>query len=429
MTATLFTNVDVFDGTGSPARRAEVLVEGNLITRVADGAGQLATDGATVLDRPGMTLIPGLVEPHGHVTYCDVPHLAALGEIPPEENVLRGLANAQVLLGSGYTSVYSGASSKVRCDVAIRDAIQSGLFAGPRYRAASPELTSTGALGDERQLHLYHESFGYIADGVDEVRRAVRTLSREGVDIVKMNISSDNFIRRGGGEHLSYSDAEVAAAAEEADQRGVWLSAHARADESVRLALRHGFRVIYHCEYITGETFDLLEAAKDDIFVAPVFGGLYTTAHEAGPYGVTPEIVAGTGVLDALEAFPAVVAELRSRGVRLLPGGDYGFAWNPIGTNARDLEHFVDALGFSPAETLKAATMWGGQIMGIDNLGLIRPGYLADLVLVDGDPLADITILQEPARIVLVMKDGVVYKDETGHGDRAHELATMGGRG
>ncbi|ODU06372.1 MAG: hypothetical protein ABS81_04985 [Pseudonocardia sp. SCN 72-86] len=410
---TLFRNVQVFDGTGSQSFRGEVLVEGNKITQVARGKDVLRCDGATVVDRPGATLMPGLVESHTHLSYCNVAKLESLGEIPPEENVLAAMANAKLMLDCGFTSLYSGASSKVRTDIAVRNALASGMFPGPRFRAASPELTSTGSLGDVAQLHMPHESFGYVADGADEVRRAVRMFAREGVDIVKVNISSDNYVRPHGGENLAYSEAEIAAASEEAHQRGVWLSAHARADASVQLAVKYGFRMIYHCEYIEGETFDHLESVRDKVFVAPTYGGLYSIAYEAGTYGLTEDIAEQTGAIEALEGFPAVVQELLNRGVRVLPGGDYAFAWNPIGNDARDLQHFVEALGFTPAQALMAATKWGGELMDMGKLGLVEPDYLADLILVDGDPLDDITVLQDTDRIVLVMKDGVVHKDLT----------------
>ena len=103
--------------------------------------------------------------------------------------------------------------------------------------------------------------------------------------------------------------------------------------------------------------------------------------------------------------------ELKKRGVRVLPGGDYGFAWNPIGTNARDIDHFVKLLDFSPMDAIRAATELGGQIMGLgDELGQVREGYLADLLLVDGNPLTDVTMLQNADRLLAIMKDGAFHK-------------------
>ncbi|NYH19293.1 amidohydrolase family protein [Paraburkholderia bryophila] len=408
----LFTNVKIFDGTGAPTFIGEVLVEGNLICTVAPGNGSIARESYyDVIDGKGMTLMPGLVEAHAHVTYSNMAKFNELGQIPLEEHTLLTLQNVKLMLDSGFTSLYSAASAKFRLEVAIRNAIDSGKFPGPRMRAASPELVATGGLGDERQYHMHHQGFEVIADGTDEVRRTVRTLVREGVDTVKVNISGDPFYgRHGFGHRLSYTEAEVAAAAEEAHMRGAWLSCHARADDSVKLALKYGFRVIYHCDFIEGETYDLLEAKRDSVFLAPAIGAIYTAAYEAEAWGITKEFAESRELFAMIEGCPKVYGELKKRGLRILPGGDYGFAWNPIGTNARDLEHFVNILGFTPAESLMAATKWGGEIMDIPNLGLISDGYLADLLLVDGDPVENIKLLQDRDNIKVVMKDGVYYK-------------------
>ncbi len=416
----LFTNVKIFDGTGSECFAGEVLVAGNIIKTVARGQRELARESSyDVIDGRGMTLMPGLVEAHAHVTYTNMAKFNELGQTPLEEHTLLTLENVKLMLDSGFTSLFSAASAKFRLEAVIRNAIDAGRFPGPRMRAASPELVATGGLGDERQYHMDHHGFEVIADGVDEVRRTVRTLIREGVDTIKVNISGDPFYGRPGfGRRLSYTDAEVAAAAEEANMRGAWLACHARADESVRLALKHGFRVIYHCDFIEGETYDLLEAQRDKIFLAPAIGAIYAAAYEAEPWGITKEFAESKDLFAMIETCPRVYGELKKRGLRILPGGDYGFAWNRIGTNARDLEHFVKLLGFTPAEALMAATKWGGEIMDIPNLGLVRDGYLADLLLVDGDPVQDIKLLQNRDNIRVVMKDGVYYKNaisETAH--------------
>jgi imidazolonepropionase-like amidohydrolase len=408
----LFTNVKIFDGTGAPTFVGEALVEGNLIRAVARGNGGITRESYyDTIDGNGMTLMPGLVEAHAHVTYSNMAQFGELGQIPIEEHTILALQNVKLMLDSGFTSLYSAASAKFRLEAVIRDAIDAGKFPGPRMRAASPELTSTGGLGDERQYHTNHQAFELIADGTEEIRRTVRLLIREGVDTIKMNISGDMFAGRPGfARRLSYTEAEVAAAAEEAHMRGAWLSCHARANPAVKLALKYDFRVIYHCDFIEGETYDLLEAKRDRVFLAPAIGVIYATAYEAEPWGIDREFVEKSELFTMLDQCPKVYGELRKRGLRILPGGDYGFAWNPIGTNARDLEHFVNILGFTPADALMAATKWGGEIMDIPNLGLVHDGYLADLLLVDGDPTENIKLLQDRDNIKVVMKDGVYYK-------------------
>lgn len=419
----IFKNVRIFDGTGAACFPGEVRVENNRITAVAKGTDQLPDSAdADVIDGGGKTLMPGLVEAHAHVTYTNFVKLKEMGQIPIEEHAIISLQNLKLMLDSGFTSLYSAASSKVRLEVALKNAVNDGRFPGPRFRAASPEVVATGGLGDERQLHMEHQGIELIADGPDEVRKAVRMLIREGVDTIKLNISGDNFVRKGFGARLSYTEAEVAAAAEVAHERGAWLSCHARADAAVKLALKYNFRCIYHCDFIEGETFDLLEAKRDSIFLAPALGILYTTAYEAADWGVTQEIARHMDLFEMLENAPRVYGELKKRGLRILPGGDYGFAWNPMGTNARDLEHFVKLLGFSPAAALMAATKWGGEIMGYPDLGLISEGYLADLLLVEGDPVEDIKLLQDRNNIKVIMKDGVYYKRES-QGDTEVSLA------
>ncbi|MDO8863787.1 amidohydrolase family protein [Haliea sp. E1-2-M8] len=415
MNPQLFTNIQIFDGTGSDCFPGEVLVEGNRVTAVSHGSNMLGRDpGIDVIDGRGMTLMPGLVEAHAHVTYSNMVHLKEMGEIPIEEHTILGLENMKLMLDSGFTSLYSAASSKMRLEVSLRNAVDAGRFAGPRMRAASPEIVATGGLGDDNQLHMHHQGIEVVADGADEIRKMVRLLIREGVDTIKLNISGDNFKRKDFGRQLSYTEEEVAAAAEVAHERGAWLSCHARADAAVRLALKYNFRCIYHLDFIEGETFDLLEEKRDSIFLAPAIGIIYTTAYEAGPWGITEEVAHHMDMFGMLETAPQVYAELKKRGMRILPGGDYGFAWNPMGTNARDLEHFVNILGFTPNEALMAATKWGGEIMDIPNLGLVKEGYLADLIMVDGNPVENIKLFQDRDNIRMVMKDGVYYKRDSG---------------
>ena len=147
------------------------------------------------------------------------------------------------------------------------------------------------------------------------------------------------------------------------------------------------------------------------VFVAPVLGNLYTTLNEAAPWGITRELAESRGIAHELDQGIENMKALHRRGVRVLIGGDYGFAWNPVGTDARDIAHFVDLLGFAPMDAILAATRIGAEIMGMgDRLGQVKPGYLADLLLVDGDPLEDVAILQQRDRLRAIMKNGAFWK-------------------
>jgi imidazolonepropionase-like amidohydrolase len=157
---------------------------------------------------------------------------------------------------------------------------------------------------------------------------------------------------------------------------------------------------------------EMLEANNDWVFVAPGINWLIATLYEAEAFGFPQEAAEAVGYKKELEMAIAGLREMHRRGVKVLPGGDYGFAWTPHGTYARDLEHFVELLGFTPMEAIISATAWGGQIMlRPDELGKVQPGYLADLLLVDGDPLADITILQDHDKLNYIMKDGKFHKE------------------
>ncbi|HVI91516.1 MAG TPA: amidohydrolase family protein, partial [Dongiaceae bacterium] len=151
--------------------------------------------------------------------------------------------------------------------------------------------------------------------------------------------------------------------------------------------------------------------AKDRHFVAPGIAWLVGTARHAGDYGIKPGSHMAQLYERELEIAVETTRKMHRRGIRVMTGGDYGFAWTPQGTNAKDLEYFVDMVGMSPMEAIVAATKYGGQAMGMANeLGQIKEGYLADLLLVDGDPVANVRVLQDKERILAIMKDGKFHK-------------------
>jgi len=258
---------------------------------------------------------------------------------------------------------------------------------------------------------MKRDSFAIVCDGPEEFRKVAREMVREEVDTLKINPSGDEFVPFAKARHTVMNDSEVAAVCEVAQSRDLRVAAHARSAEAVKMSLRHGCEIIYHATLMDDEALDLLEAAKDRIFVAPTLGIQITTLHEASDWGITTEVAESLGMRRELEIGAESMKELHRRGVKVLPGGDYGFAWNPIGTNARDLEHFVNYLNFTPMEAIVAATKYGGQIMMMgDELGLIKEGYLADLLIVDGDPVQDVSILQDSSRLLGIMKDGSFHK-------------------
>jgi len=424
MGRTLFTDVNILDCTGAQPYAGEVLVEGNRIKQIAKAGKKLPRDGAHTVDGGGATLMPGLIEAHGHISFCDTSTLEGLGDIPPEEHTLKTMKYAKVMLDQGFTAIFSAAAAKARLDVVIRNAIDAGEIPGPRMRAASPELTVTGGLGDVRRAHIYRETFAITCDGPDEFRKVAREMCREGVDTLKINPSGDEFIPFARAHQTVMNDAEVAAVAEVAKSRGKMLAAHCRSAESVKMALRHGVDVLYHCTLSDAEALDMLEAHKNRIFIAPAMGIMYATAvGEGSGYGIDSSHPVAISFKRELDMCIENMKKLKKRGLRILPGGDYGFAWNPIGTNARDIEHFVKLLDFKPMDAIMAATKLGGEIMGMGNeLGQIKVGYLADVLLVDGNPLSDVSILRDRDRLLAIMKDGAFHKEPRKRA-KAHQVA------
>ena len=403
----LIRNARVWDGSGAASFPADVLIENDRIQTVARSLGQLDAAGADVVDAKGMTLMPGMVEGHAHITFIDAPRPTDLGDTPPEEHTLIAARNARLLLDSGFTGAYSAASAKLRIDVVIRNAIEAGDLPGPRLRACGPEITVTGGLGDERKAHQFRDSFAIVADGAVEVTKLARLCIREGVDSIKLNISGDDFTSRGVPPRTVMSEDEVRAGVAVARDYGRMVNAHCRAAESVKRAVRCGVDVIYHCEHADEEALDLLEAAKDRVFVGPAIGLLQAAAQEA-PVGTFHPGMKRSFDL-GLEAASRAYPDMKKRGIRVVIGGDYGFARTPQGENARDIEHFVNFLGYSPTEALICATRYGAELMGIE-AGLVREGCLADFLLIDGDPVADVRVLQDRDRIVGIWKGGAAHK-------------------
>lgn len=412
MSVTCITGASVWDGVSDEARPATVLVEGNKIAKVIDGTEVPADLPADPIDGTGLTLMPGMVEGHCHPSFTGIMEPPELGRICPEQHMLLTAQNLKLLLSHGFTSAFEAASAKPMLGVVARDAIETGLIVGPRMRASSPEITTTAGLGDERRRHVHEESFGLIADGADEMRRVARECVRDGVDNLKINISGDEFVSHARAEITPTEDEEVAAFVKVARRFGKMTAAHARSTQSVLMAVRHGIDCIYHCDFADEEALDAMEEVKDRIFVGPAFGLVHNCTKEGAAVGMTPEVVESLHLYRKFEACCATYHEIRKRGIRVVIGGDYGFAVTPMGQNARDIEHFVRYFGYAPVEALRCATSVGAALMGMgDSLGQVREGFLADLLLVEGDVTQDVSLVQDRDNLKMIMKDGVIWKD------------------
>ncbi len=407
---TLFTNVTIWTCGRAPFA-GQVLVQDGSIAAVAAGKSELAQDGCTVIDGGGAALMPGLIDGHAHLPFAETRTTLEFAMIPAEEHTLITMHNARRVLDAGFTSVLSGGSVKPRLDAVIRDEIEAGRIPGPRIMAATPELTVTGGLGDDRRMHIDVQTFCEVHDGAEDFRRAARLHCREGADVVKLCISGHQSVpgtRHVGAEFTPITDAEVSAVTETVHALGKLAAAHCRSDDSVRRALRNGIDIIYHCEYATDETLDLIEAARDRVVLAPAMAPFARTLEEADAAGSRAAV---RSVEVQFERVCETWTKIRKRGLRVMIGGEYGLFHVPHGTNARDLQYFVTYFGYSPADALTCATRWGAEGMRLgDRIGQVREGYLADLLLVDGQPWVDVRVLHERERLLAIMQGGRFHK-------------------
>ncbi|TVY90382.1 Uncharacterized protein LAWI1_G002388 [Lachnellula willkommii] len=401
----LFEDVSILDSTGRDPYPGDVLVEGEKIVKVGNvpGKEELKRDPRVrVVHGRGRTLMSGLGDAHTHFTW-NGGDLNRLGDLGVEEHVLLTARSAQCYIDSGYTMCFGAASAKERLDIVIRDAINAGDIPGPRYLANGKEMA-------RRDGDLVAGITAY-ADGPEEMREVIRHHVKLGVDNIKLSMSGEEITETRSAQDCYFSDEETAACVDEGHKLGKRLCAHARARDSVKMCIRHGVDVIYHASYIDDEGMDMLEAQKTKHVVAPAINWLIGTLNDAEAFGYPKAKAEQVGYKRELDAAVAGLREMHRRGIPILPGGDYGFAWTPHGTYARDLEHFVALLGFTPMEAIIAATAGVAKLfMREHELGRIQEGFYADCILVDGDPLEDIAVLQDHDRLSVIVLNGRVHK-------------------
>jgi imidazolonepropionase-like amidohydrolase len=407
---TAINNATIFDGTGSKPFVGTLVIEGNRIVSVSKGKPKADVSADVYIDGSGKFLMPGMTEGHAHLSFDSVTSTEDLITPPPEEHTLLTARVAKTLLDYGFTSAYGASEAKLRLGVAVRNEVDAGRLVGPRIRAGSLEITVTGGLGDESRLHNKRNAPSMIIDGPEEMRKAVRLCCREGCDNIKLDVSGDPFYPATPADCTTMSLEEIQMAVRTAHSFGKKVNVHARSIQSVQNSLIAGVDMIYHAEYTDEKTLDMLEAAKDRVFVAPSISLFHTMLNEGEAHGMSRMVAESMGIPALIEESVKTHTELRKRGIRHLIGGDYGFTWNMQGTNARDVQHFIEYYGYSAADALLCATRNGGLAMRAQgDLGTLQKGMLADMLLVDGDPLKDATVLADKARLAMIMKDGVIY--------------------
>jgi imidazolonepropionase-like amidohydrolase len=398
-------NARLIDGTGAgPADGTTIVIEGNRIVRVDRlSKGDEPKDG---IDLAGKTVIPGLIEGHVHLSYVDVKVIADLDlNCPPEYTTLRAAKVAENLMHCGYTAARS-AGSVHGVDVALKRAIEEGLIPGPRLLAAGRDICATGGMADwnPSYLKLGMEGLALIADGPDACRAAARRCIKDGADVVKCYIGGDALLPHTPIADCTYTQAEVDAIVDEAHMRGRMVSAHVRGAASSERAARAGVDSIEHATYATEDTLKMIR--DQGLTLVPGIRYIHSIIDNGPKFGITEAVWGPAKLADEIRTSAETYRRARELGIRMVPGGDFGFAWNPHGEYAKDIQCFVEVAGFSPLEAIGCATKSGAELMRMsDRIGTLEKGKLADLVVIDGDPLKDIRILQDRSKLS-VMKGG-----------------------
>src|SRR5262245_1278659 len=407
---TLIHNGTLVDGNGGqPVRDAVLVIRAGRIAYAgpARGAPQVEAN-ATRLDARGGTIMPGLVEAHFHPTYFNVAALEDLDiKYPVEYVTLLAAANCKLALECGYTSARSG-GSLFNVDVWLKKAIENDIVVGPRLAASGREICGVGGLmdwnPDFRKIGM--EGLVLLINGPDEARAAVRKLVKDGVEWVKTYPTGDAAAPDVNDHHtLCMTFEEMNACVATAHNHGLKITGHCRANQGIKNALRAGYDTIEHGTFMDNEALDLLLARNTPVVPALQFE--HASIVKGPEIGMGQRVIAGHK--ETLEGGAESARMILKAGGRLGMGGDYGFAWNPHGEYAKELSFFVNYVGFSPQETIKCATKTGAEILGTDkDTGTLEAGKLADVLVVDGDVLGDIRVLEDRSKFIAVMQGGVV---------------------
>jgi imidazolonepropionase-like amidohydrolase len=386
--------------TGSRVDRAVVLIEGDRIVQV--GSGLTIPAGTRTIDLGPATLLPGLIDVHTHLSSQSGDYYTDLFRRSPIDNAVRAPTYARNTLEAGFTTVRDvGAPEYI--DIALRDAINDGSIAGPRMLAATLAISATGGHGDLNGFSPYVKVDGFsgIADGVDEIRKRVRENVKRGADVIKVLAGAGVLSEEESAGAPQYSQEELNALVAEAAMWGRKVAAHAHGAEAIKRAVKAGVASVEHGGLVDEETVRLM-TAKGTFLVPDIYTDIYILEHGA-ELGLPPKIIdkekwlRGQQDVSWTRAFKA--------GVKFAFGTDAGVY--PHGQNAKQFALLVKHIGMTPADAIRMATVNAADLLGwSDKVGRLAPGYYADLIAVDGDPLVDVSELE---RVRWVMKGGVEY--------------------
>ena len=406
---TLIRNGQLIDGSGADTVADCVLViDDGRLTYAGPTADAPDCQPERTIDAQGGTIMPGLVEAHFHPTYFNVAELQDLDiKYPVEYVTLLASVNARMALECGYTAARSG-GCLFNVDVWLKKAIDNDLVPGPRLAASGREICGRAGLMDWNPdfRGIGMEGLVLLINGPDDARTAVRKLVKDGVEWVKTYPTGDAAAPDINDHHtLCMTFEEMEAVVSTAHNHGLKVTGHCRATEGIKNALLSGFDTLEHGTFMDDETMELL--LKRDVPVVPALHFELASIEHGPALGMPQSVV--DGHQETLDGGAESARRILAEGGRLGMGGDYGFAWNPHGTYAKELTFFVNHVGFSVLDTIKCATKTGAEIMGCgDEFGTLEAGKLADVLVVDGDVANDISILEDSTRFIAVMQGGIV---------------------
>ena len=393
---------------GELVEPGELLVDGERIVEVAPTS---VPDDAVGMDLGDLTLLPGLMDMEVNLLLGGPDSMSPLNAVQddPAVRTLRGVANARRTLRAGFTTVRNLGlfvqTGGLLLDVALKRAIDSGWIDGPRVVPAGHAITPTGGHLDPTMFQAFAPHImpltveEGIANGISEVRKAVRYQIKHGAQLIKVCASGGVMSHTGPAGAQQYSDEELAAIADEAHRAGLKVAAHAHGDAGIRAAIEAGIDCIEHGSLMSDETLELLIERGTFLVATTYLADGMDLSHAA------PELQA-----KAAEVFPRARETIKKaveRGARVACGTDAPAI--PHGRNAKELLALVDR-GMTPLQALRAATTVSAELIDVDDRGRLSPGLLADVVAVPGNPLDDIGAIES---VRFVMKGGQVYRDET----------------
>ena len=385
---------------GAPVAPAVVVIRGERIE--AAGREPAVPAGARIIDLGSATLLPGLIDLHTHLTSTGIHWEDELLKTTPGQAALHGARNARITLMAGFTTCRDMGPTWPFTDIDLRKAIDEGVVPGPRLMASGNYVSPTGGAGDARQFSIFVDVpiVRNLADGPDEIRKAVRTNLKQGADFIKI-LGTGAVLSRGAPPgSQQYTEEEMHVAVEEAARWGRHVAAHLHGTDGIKAGIRAGVRTVDHGSMMDDEAVELLRTHH--AYFVPT---LYTSESISG----------NANVPESEKARSKQIKELKDKSFQMVlkAGLPIGFATDaavvPHGQNAREFGYRV-RLGQSPMAAIVSATRTAAEIMGwSDRVGTIEGGKFADLIAVAGDPLRDITELE---RVTFVMKGGVVIKQE-----------------